>query len=68
MISGDRCSYWQTNFPEAPTRLDATWVIDLGDGTSRLRVLLTSGDRAIVEAAQCDPDAPVAGHWSVVRA
>ena len=68
MISGDRCSYWHPLYPAGSTRIDATWVTDIGDGTSRLSVLLTSGDRTVVEAPQCEPDAPVAGHWSILPA
>ena len=45
MTSGDRVSYWQPSYPAGSTRLDATWVTDLGEGVSRLSVLLPSAER-----------------------
>jgi hypothetical protein len=68
MTSGDRVSYWQPVYPAGSTRLDATWVIDLGDGISRLSVLLPSAERTVVEATQCDPAQPTAGCWSEIPA
>jgi hypothetical protein len=66
MISGDRCSYWQSEYMAPATRLDATWVADLGDGVSRLSVLLPTAERTVVEAAQCEPVDQTAGCWSVM--
>jgi hypothetical protein len=66
MTSGDRCSYWQPAYPAGSLRLDATWVIDLGGGISRLSVLLPSAERTVVEATQCDPAQPTAGCWSEI--
>jgi hypothetical protein len=68
MTSGDRVSYWQPSYPAGSTRLDATWVTDLGEGVSRLSVLLPSAERTVVEAAQCTPEEQTAGCWSEIPA